>query len=249
ARSAVAAGHAAGAMARERCLCAVPGLLSPDASLRRAASGGDAGSRQRTVAAGGAVLLPTLRRPGSNAGRASRRQPNGLAAAPCRFALPARTRLRSLPARIARVRAGAAVVARSCAGRRRVVHAAVAVPRLESRDHMRGDRGAGMALDLTQGPAVGEGGERDRNAGRARAAGASNAVNVVVGLAGQIEIDYMADAGDVEPACGDVGRDQRTHAAAAHLLQRVGAFTLAHVAMQRGGGMAFAAQPYGQRFG
>ncbi len=53
----------------------------------------------------------------------------------------------------------------------------------------------------------------------------------------------MADARHVDATRRNVGRHQRPHAAAAHLLQRSRAFALVHVAVQCGGGMAFAPQP------
>ncbi len=51
------------------------------------------------------------------------------------------------------------------------------------------------------------------------------------------------------PARRDVGRDQRAHAAAAHVLQRARALALVHVAVQRGGGVALALQPLRERLG
>ena len=92
-------------------------------------------------------------------------------------------------------------------------------------------------------------GERNGDARRARAARAADAVDIVLRLPRQVEIDYVGDAGHVDAARRDVGRDQRAHAAAAHVRQRAVALALVHVAMQRGGGVALAVQARGQRFG
>src|SRR6185312_10951395 len=53
--------------------------------------------------------------------------------------------------------------------------------------------------------AVGAGCERDRNPLHSGAAGAADAVDVVVGLPRHVEVDDVADAFDVEPAGGNVG--------------------------------------------
>ena len=57
--------------------------------------------------------------------------------------------------------------------------------------------------------------ERDRDAGRAGAGGAADAVDVGLGHVRQIEVDDVRDAVDVDAARRDVGRDQ--HAACAGL--------------------------------
>ena len=57
---------------------------------------------------------------------------------------------------------------------------------------------AGEALDLAQRAAIAVVGERDGDARRAGAAGAADAVDVVLGLPRQVEVDDVADAGDVE---------------------------------------------------
>ena len=57
----------------------------------------------------------------------------------------------------------------------------------------------------------------------------------------------MADARDIEAARGDVGRDQRADASAAHVRKRAGALELIHIAVQRRGGVAFAAQTRRER--
>src|SRR5690606_20927883 len=50
--------------------------------------------------------------------------------------------------------------------------------------------------------------ERERAAGGARAAGAADAVDVIIGVPRRVEVEHVAHAFDVEPAGGDVARAQ-----------------------------------------
>ncbi len=52
------------------------------------------------------------------------------------------------------------------------------------------------------------GDDGDRGAGAAGAAGAADAMNVIVGMMRDVEIEDMADGGNIEAASRDVGRDQ-----------------------------------------
>src|SRR5580704_18576045 len=65
------------------------------------------------------------------------------------------------------------------------------------------------------------------------AAGAADAVHVVVGMDRHVEIIDVADVGDIEAAGGDVGGDQERDFVLAELLERCGARRLVHVAVQR----------------
>ena len=67
----------------------------------------------------------------------------------------------------------------------------------------------------------------------AGAAGAADAVDVVVGVMRHVEIEDVAHFRNVEPAGGDIGRDQQLGLALAEGLERGGARRLVHVAMQR----------------
>src|SRR5207248_2984181 len=69
------------------------------------------------------------------------------------------------------------------------------------------------ALDVAQITALVGAAERDRDAGGPSARGAADAVDILLGHVGQIEVHDMADARDVDPARGDVGRDQHRHVA------------------------------------
>ena len=65
------------------------------------------------------------------------------------------------------------------------------------------------------------------------ARGPPDAVDILFGDVGQIVIDDVADARDVDPARGDIGRDQDRHAAVAEGVERLFTLRLALVAMDR----------------
>ena len=67
------------------------------------------------------------------------------------------------------------------------------------------------------------------------AAGAADAVDVVLGMDRHVEIEDVADVGNVEAARGDVGCDEQLQLAGAKALQHRHARALVHVAMQRAG--------------
>src|SRR5262245_5513389 len=69
----------------------------------------------------------------------------------------------------------------------------------------------------------------------AGAAGAADAMDIVLGVYRHIEIEHMAHADDVEAAGRDVAGDQQRDLALLEFLQRLGALRLRHVAMDRGG--------------
>ncbi|KOT24528.1 DEAD/DEAH box helicase domain protein [Burkholderia mallei] len=76
--------------------------------------------------------------------------------------------------------------------------------------------------------------EAHRGAGAARAAGAADPVHVVLGELRQVVVEHVRDAGDVDPARGDVGCDEHAHAALAQRADRAVARALRQVAVQRG---------------
>ena len=63
--------------------------------------------------------------------------------------------------------------------------------------------------------------------------GAADAVHVRRVVLRRIEVDHVRDVVEVEPARGDVRRDERRHVAAAEPRQRALARALRHVAVQR----------------
>ena len=94
---------------------------------------------------------------------------------------------------------------------------------------------------------VGRGHERDRGAGAAGAAGAADAVDVIFGMMRHVEIEDVADFGNVEAAGGDIGGDQERCLALAELLERGRARRLVHVAVQRDGAEAVTHQRFVQQ--
>ena len=80
--------------------------------------------------------------------------------------------------------------------------------------------------------------EQDRLARAPRPAGAADAVHVGLGVVGDVEVDDVADAIDVEPAGDDVGGDEDVERAAPELVDLALALLLRHVAVHRLGGEA-----------
>ena len=77
--------------------------------------------------------------------------------------------------------------------------------------------------------------QRDGFAFGARAAGAADAVDVVLGDVRQVVVDDVRQRLDVEAARGDVGRDQHAQLVVLEALERAGACVLALVAVDRVG--------------
>src|SRR5438034_1993734 len=80
---------------------------------------------------------------------------------------------------------------------------------------------------------VERGDDRNRGAGASGAAGTADAMHVVVGMMRYVEIEDVADGGNVEAAGGNIGGDQQRDLTLAELIERRGARRLVHVAMQR----------------
>ncbi len=96
-----------------------------------------------------------------------------------------------------------------------------------------GDGASEQALDVAEQIALVLVAERDRAARRARAAGAADAVHIRLGHVGELEVDDVGDAVDVDAARGDVGRDEDADRAAAEALERALARALRLVAVDR----------------
>ncbi len=80
----------------------------------------------------------------------------------------------------------------------------------------------------------------------AGAAGAADAMHVILGDARQFVVDDVRQVVDVEAAGRDIGGDQHARRAGLEGLERLGAVLLALVAMNRGSVDAFAFEPGGQ---
>ena len=70
-----------------------------------------------------------------------------------------------------------------------------------------------------------------------RAAGAADPVHVILGMLGHVVVDNVADAGDVEAACGDIGGDHDFVFAALESFERFNTFALGAVGVQNRYGM------------
>src|SRR5437764_10969339 len=97
---------------------------------------------------------------------------------------------------------------------------------------------ARRALDVAQIAALVRAAERDRDAGCAGACGTADAMDILLGHVGQIEVHHMADTRDVDPARCDVGGDQHRHVARLEAGESALALRLALVAVDRAGGDA-----------
>src|SRR5579871_4828537 len=92
---------------------------------------------------------------------------------------------------------------------------------------------ADQLLDVAQVLPLLAAAERERDPGGAGARGAADPVHVALRLVRQRVVDDMGDAGDVDAAGGDVGRDQHARAPVAEALERALAGTLRLVAVDR----------------
>ncbi len=86
-------------------------------------------------------------------------------------------------------------------------------------------------LDITQVDLFIAAAESDRLTRGTRARGTADAVDILLGHVGQVEVDDMADARNVNPARGDVRRDQDLDVARAEQAESALALALALVAV------------------
>ena len=110
---------------------------------------------------------------------------------------------------------------------RRVAHELDA--RAVERQHV--DLAAQDPLDRPQAVALVARHQRQRVALAAGAAGAADAVHVVLGHVRQLVVDDVRQLADVEAACRDVGRDQHLHLVVLEVRERLGARVLRLVAV------------------
>ena len=97
-----------------------------------------------------------------------------------------------------------------------------------------------QALDITHQTQVIARHQRHRQARRAGPARAADAVHIVLGIEGHVEIDHGRQVDDVEPARRHIGGHQNIHFAALERLERLEPLVLRLVAMQRIGAQAIA---------
>src|SRR5262249_17492774 len=102
-------------------------------------------------------------------------------------------------------------------------------------------------LDRRDASAVGGRNDGDGGAAPSGASGAAGAMHVVVGVMRGVEVEDVADRGNVEAARGDVGGNQQRDFVLAELIERGHARRLVHVAVQRDRGKAVADERTVQR--
>ena len=95
-----------------------------------------------------------------------------------------------------------------------------------------------VGLDLRQRLRVDLAGEADRVAFQAQARGAADAVHVVFGIKGQVEVVHVADRVDVQAARGDIGGDQDLEVGTLELGQQALPLFLRHIAGQHANAIA-----------
>src|SRR6516225_11199076 len=110
-----------------------------------------------------------------------------------------------------------------------------------------GDGLSDQLLDRRDASAVGGRDDGDGGAAASGAPGAADAMNVIVGVVRDVEVEDVADGGNVEPARGDVGGNQQRDFVPAELIERGRARRLVHVAVQRDRGKAVADERTMQR--
>ena len=97
-------------------------------------------------------------------------------------------------------------------------------------DRLVGHLAADEFLDIGQADGVLLAGEADGIALGARTRGAADAVHIVGGVLRQVEVEDMADIGEVQASRGDVGGDQHGELAIMELLQNAHALFLRNIA-------------------
>ena len=111
------------------------------------------------------------------------------------------------------------------------------------------DRLAGGSFDRAQHVLLARAHEQDRIAAAPGAAGTTDAVDVALGVVGNVVIQHVADAFHVEAAGGDVGGDEDVDLAVLEILDGLLALRLLHVAVDRGGGQTARLQFLGELIG
>jgi hypothetical protein len=88
------------------------------------------------------------------------------------------------------------------------------------------DPSANEAFERAQGTLIFRRYEADGVAHCVRAARPANAVDIVLGVHREVIIDHMGDAVHIDPAGGNVGRDQHAYGAGLEILQGAQALVL-----------------------
>ncbi len=113
----------------------------------------------------------------------------------------------------------------------------------------RGEAFAGEAFDAAEEVAFVGITEGDGDAGVSGSACAADAVDVGLGLHGQVEVEDVCNGVDIQASCGDVGGDEDAEAACGEGVECAGALVLGLVAMDCDGGDAVADEFFGNAVG
>ena len=97
------------------------------------------------------------------------------------------------------------------------------------------DSSAGCAFDVLEQVAFPRGHEQDRVPGTPCAACAADAVDIGFGVVRDVVVEHVRDTFNVEPACGNVGRNEDVDHAVAELIHRLLALDLRDIAVDRRG--------------
>src|SRR5690349_533672 len=120
---------------------------------------------------------------------------------------------------------------------------------LEALDDLARDPLAEQRLDLAEQALLVDADQRDRVAGRPGPARPADAVNVVLGDHGQLEVHDVRQVLDVEAARRDLRCDEDRRPAGLEVIQRLDPLALALVAVDRGRGDAVALELLGEVVG
>ena len=99
-------------------------------------------------------------------------------------------------------------------------------------------------FDRDHGFLIERGDDRDRGTGAPRTPGAADAMDVVVRMMRDVEIEDVAGGGDIETTGRDVGCDQQRDFTLAELIERRGTRRLVHIAVQGADGKAVLLQRF-----
>ena len=106
------------------------------------------------------------------------------------------------------------------------------------------DRPADQLLNGIQGEDVIVAGEGDRGPFRPCPAGPADAVDVILRILGQVVVDHVGDALDVQPAGGHVGRDEHGETPLLEIGQDLQAAVLRNVSRERASGIPVGREPF-----
>ncbi|AGW41060.1 two-component system response regulator [Leifsonia xyli subsp. cynodontis DSM 46306] len=118
---------------------------------------------------------------------------------------------------------------------------------IDARELHRGQRLTGGLLDRSEKPALARGDEADRRPAASGAAGPADAMDIRFGVDGDVEVDDMADAVDIEPPRRHIRGDQNVELARFQLVDCALPLGLCDVAVDRRRRVATGPEPLRER--